>query len=151
MTTDKPDTTRKQGDQEDIDWKNIDDKEWRERLGEERHYVMRQSGTEQAYSGQYYDYKDDGTYTCGACGAPLFDSKHKYNSGTGWPSFDRPIESSAIDTKPDNSYGMNRVEARCSRCLSHLGHVFDDGPTVSTGKRFCINSTALDFKPSEDY
>jgi peptide-methionine (R)-S-oxide reductase len=125
------------------------EEEWREHLSDEQFHVARECGTEPAFSGKYWNSKDKGTYTCVCCGAPLFASETKFDSGTGWPSFYKPLDDSAIAESTDRSYGMVRVEARCSRCDAHLGHVFPDGPRP-TGLRYCMNSASLDLKPEKD-
>ena len=123
------------------------DLEWRRQLTPEQYHILREAGTEYAFSGKYYRNHDTGTYHCAACGAPLFRSENKYESGSGWPSFWAPIED-ALETRVDASHGMVRTEVRCARCAGHLGHLFDDGPRP-TGLRYCINSGALDFKKEE--
>ncbi len=119
------------------------DAEWREQLSPERYHVLRQKGTERAFTGIYWDAKAPGIYRCAACGQELFASGTKYDSGSGWPSFDRPIGEGHVAEHEDRSHGMSRTEVTCSRCGSHLGHVFPDGPPT-TGLRYCINSAALD-------
>ena len=124
------------------------DDDWRETLTPEQYAVCRCSATEPAFTGKYWNHKQAGTYTCVACGAPLFTSGAKYDSGTGWPSYTAPV-GDAVSEHADLSHGMRRVEVRCARCESHLGHLFPDGPRP-TGLRYCINSAALDFAPATD-
>ena len=112
-----------------------------------QYQVARQSATERAFTGRYWDHWEPGRYNCVGCGTPLFESSTKFDAGCGWPSYDRPINSEVIERVVDRSHGMVRVEVRCNRCGSHLGHVFPDGP-APTGERFCINSAAIDFDPS---
>ena len=121
------------------------DQEWKEELTPLQYHVLREAGTEQAFTGEYWNCHDDGTYHCGACGAELFSSGTKFDSGTGWPSFTGPVDTAAIELRPDNSHGMRRTEVRCRACGSHLGHVFPDGP-APTGQRYCINSCALNLE-----
>jgi peptide-methionine (R)-S-oxide reductase len=123
---------------------NLSEAEWRKRLTPEQYHVLREAGTERAFAGRLNDNKADGTYACAACGQPLFDSADKYDSGSGWPSFTQPIEPDAVTDHSDTSHGMTRVEMRCARCDSHLGHLFPDGPPP-TGQRYCMNSISLDF------
>ena len=120
------------------------EEEWKQMLTPEQYRVLREKGTETAFTGEYVHEKADGTYACVACGNPLFSSDAKFDSGTGWPSFDQALPG-AIEQHRDASHGMERVEITCARCGSHLGHVFDDGPT-KTGKRYCINSVCLDLE-----
>lgn len=128
---------------------DLTDAEWRERLTPTQYHVLREAGTERAFSGALNDNKADGLYLCAACENPLFDSDDKYDSGSGWPSFTQPIGPDAVTDYADNSHGMRRVETRCARCDSHLGHVFPDGPPP-TGLRYCMNSVSLDFRPRSD-
>jgi peptide-methionine (R)-S-oxide reductase len=122
------------------------DAEWKKTLSAEQYEVLRRKGTERAFTGKYYNSKEEGVYRCAGCGSPLFGSEAKFDSGTGWPSYYQPISRDAVDTQEDNSYGMIRIEVLCSRCGGHLGHVFPDGPQP-TGQRYCINSVSLDFEP----
>ena len=125
-----------------------DEQQWREKLNAEEYRVCREKGTEPPFSGEYYHHHQAGQYLCKCCGEQLFASGDKYDSGSGWPSFDRPASEQVIRHLEDTSLGMRRVEAICDHCGCHLGHVFDDGPEDSTGKRYCINSLSLDFKAS---
>ncbi|HZA20208.1 MAG TPA: peptide-methionine (R)-S-oxide reductase MsrB [Actinomycetota bacterium] len=120
--------------------------EWRTRLTPEQYSVLREAGTERAFSGEYVDTDDDGLYRCAACGNELFDSRTKYHSGSGWPSFTGAVSPDAVELLEDRSHGMIRTEVRCARCHSHLGHVFPDGPREAGGQRYCMNSVAMDLE-----
>lgn len=124
------------------------EEEWKEELSKEEYHVLRKAGTERSFTGDLWDHKEDGIYTCRGCGLDLFDSKTKFKSGTGWPSYYEPIDSVHVAEDTDHILGYARTEVHCARCQGHLGHVFPDGPDP-TGLRYCINSVSLDFKKRE--
>lgn len=128
---------------------NLSETEWREKLSPEQYTILRQKGTERAFTGKYEKNKQAGMYKCAGCGLPLFESDTKYDSGSGWPSFTAPAGEGAVDAYRDVSHGMARTEVTCARCAGHLGHVFPDGPGPE-GLRYCINSASLDFAPQDE-
>ncbi len=131
------------------DLRNMPESYWKEKLTPEQYKVVRQKGTERPFSGALYNNHEKGVYECVACGQPLFSSDTKFDSGTGWPSFDSPINLEHVELHEDNSFFMRRTEVVCKNCGAHLGHVFDDGPRETTGQRYCINSVSLNFRPAE--
>lgn len=124
------------------------DREWRDKLSAEQYQVLRQGGTERAFTGEYWDTKTEGVYRCAGCGEKLFHSETKFDSGSGWPSFFEPLSPKIIDEEEDRSFGMRRTEIKCAQCGGHLGHVFEDGPNP-TGLRYCVNSASLDHEPTD--
>jgi peptide-methionine (R)-S-oxide reductase len=131
------------------DMQNKTDEYWKEKLTPEQYKIMREKGTEPAFTGKYVDNHETGMYECAACGHPLFSSDTKFESGSGWPSFDQPVNRENVELHEDNSFFMKRTEVTCKNCGAHLGHVFDDGPKETTGQRYCINSCSLNFKPKK--
>jgi len=127
----------------------LTEEQWREKLSPEQFRILREAGTERAFSGKYDRHYDTGEYACAGCGTRLFDSSAKYNSGCGWPAFTGPAESDTIEERRDLSFGMIRTEVRCAGCGGHLGHVFPDGPPEAGGMRYCINSASLEFDPED--
>jgi peptide-methionine (R)-S-oxide reductase len=123
------------------------DEQWRQELTPEQYAVLRKGATERAFTGEYWNVKEDGVYRCAGCGAELFSSDTKFDSGSGWPSFTEPAVAAAVETRPDNTLFMRRTEVVCRRCGGHLGHVFEDGPADKGGLRYCINSSALELDP----
>ncbi|HLG76754.1 MAG TPA: peptide-methionine (R)-S-oxide reductase MsrB [Ktedonobacteraceae bacterium] len=132
------------------DLRNQPESYWREKLTPEQYRICRLKGTEPAFSGSLYYNHQDGMYECVACGQPLFSSDTKFESGSGWPSFDRPVDREHVELHEDNSFFMKRIEVTCKNCGAHLGHVFPDGPRETTGQRYCINSAALHFRPADN-
>ena len=133
-----------------IHMKNVTDEEWRKKLTPEQYKILREKGTEHPFTGELLENKDSGMYVCAACGAELFSSDTKYDSGSGWPSFWESVNPDAVELHDDSSFGMQRTEVVCANCGGHLGHVFSDGPSDKTGQRYCINSVSLDFKKETD-
>ena len=129
--------------------REVTEEEWKKKLSKDEYHVLREKGTERAFTGKYWDHKEKGTYKCAGCGVELFSSDAKFKSGSGWPSFYEALDKDRIEEKLDLSYGRRRIEVVCKNCGGHLGHVFEDGPKDKTGLRYCINSVSLDFKKDE--
>jgi peptide-methionine (R)-S-oxide reductase len=142
-------TLEKPNAEETEDKLELTEEEWRRRLDPARFRILRQQGTEPAFTGAYAHHHEKGRYRCAGCGAPLFASETKYDSGSGWPSFYEPADPKRVETQTDASHGMTRTEVHCARCGGHLGHVFPDGPRP-TGLRYCVNSASLDFEPADE-
>jgi peptide-methionine (R)-S-oxide reductase len=134
---------------DDKNLKNMPDDYWKKKLTPEQYHVIREKGTEAPFTGKYVDNHETGMYECAACGQELFSSDTKFESGTGWPSFDDPVNKENIELKEDNSMFMHRTEVLCKNCGAHLGHLFNDGPKETTGMRYCLNSCSLNFKPQK--
>jgi len=132
------------------DPKDLSEAEWQERLTPEQYHVLREAGTERAFTGQYDKHFEEGEYRCAGCGTVLFESDTKYNSGCGWPAFTKPADGSKVEERRDVSFGMIRTEVLCAECGGHLGHVFPDGPADQGGMRYCINSLSLDFDGKDE-
>ena len=128
---------------------DLTEEEWRAKLSPEQYHILREAGTERAFTGKYDKHYDSGEYMCAGCGTRLFDSDAKYNSGCGWPAFTKPADEETIEERRDISHGMIRTEVLCAKCGGHLGHVFPDGPPEQGGMRYCINSASLDFDPED--
>ncbi|HEY1144821.1 peptide-methionine (R)-S-oxide reductase MsrB [Allosphingosinicella humi] len=133
---------------DELDRLDLSENDWRQRLTPEQYHILREAGTERAFTGRYWNNHESGEYRCAGCGQKLFESESKYDSGSGWPSFTEPAQTGVVTEHADVSHGMRRVEARCARCDGHLGHVFPDGPGP-TGLRYCVNSASLDFRPKK--
>ncbi|MDO8056071.1 MAG: peptide-methionine (R)-S-oxide reductase MsrB [Candidatus Hermodarchaeota archaeon] len=129
--------------------RELTEEEWKEKLSKEEYHVLREKGTERAFTGEYWNHKEKGTYKCAGCGVELFSSDSKFDSKSGWPSFYEALDKDKIEEKLDLSHGMRRIEVLCKNCGGHLGHMFEDGPRDKTGLRYCINSVALDFETDE--
>lgn len=149
MNNDSVEGLNQANDDESVHDQAMTEAEWRKELDPEQYHVLRERGTERAFTGKYWDLKDAGTYRCAACGEPLFSSETKYDSGSGWPSFFQPANTHSVKELADHSHGMIRTEVTCAKCDSHLGHVFTDGPP-ETGLRYCVNSASLDFEKQEE-
>jgi peptide-methionine (R)-S-oxide reductase len=128
----------------------LPDEDWKQRLSPEQYRILRRAGTEPAFTGKYWNHKEDGSYTCAGCGEELFRSDTKFESGCGWPSFWEAADPEKVELREDRSYGMTRVEVLCRRCGGHLGHIFNDAPSTPSGNRFCINSACLNFQPEPE-
>jgi len=129
---------------------NKTEQEWKDELDSEAYFILREKGTERAFTGKYWNFKEKGSYECAGCGTELFESDSKFDSGCGWPSFFQPSENDTIEEHRDTTHGMIRVEVVCKNCGGHLGHVFEDAPQTPTGLRYCINSASLNFKKKND-